>query len=145
MKKVIAIILCSILISTNISFAAPSPTVKNSLGDLSRVENDISIVLKSVLNSKYDADSLKKTLKFDGSILSNVYTLAVNDLSTTNLTSLEKRELITLIYTTSLFGLAINGLVLYLDDPQANQSFYFDAISEYKLGRVSLRALKDLY
>ncbi|WP_338660906.1 hypothetical protein [Paraclostridium sordellii] len=42
------------------------------------------------------------------------------------------------MYISAKYGLAINGLLVYLEDKELNENYFCEVISEYELGKTNL-------
>lgn len=145
MKK-ISILLVIVMLFTTTSYAidkAKPETIK-SINELSAIDGELYMVINNIINCKYDKDNEGKTLTFIRTRLGEIMTMnyAYYNIKDTDL--LSNRESAVVIYTASLYGLAINGIGLYLEDPERNQTFLIDAISQYKSANTSLLMTKQL-
>ena len=144
MKK-ISILLAILMIFTTTSYAVESPkseTIK-SIEELSSIDNELYIVINNIINCNYNKDKESQTLSFIRTRLGDVMYMNYVYYSSKDIDLLSNRESAIVIYTASVYGLAINALAIYLEDPDRNQSYLIDAIAQYKSGNTSLLVAKE--
>lgn len=139
MKK-ISVVLIFIMMCTSITFAESRPkkeTIK-SLNELSQIDNDLHVIIDNIISNKFDINKEKDSLAFVRSRLGEVISINYTYYNSKDLDLLNNRESAVMIYIASLYGLTVNGLLLYLEDTDHNDAFLIDAIAEYKSGNTAL-------
>lgn len=142
MKKVLSITLITLLLSTTISFCQPSNNTIASVKDLNMVEDNLGIIIKNILLGEYDEVAIRKSLRFNESILQNIYNNTIIEYKADK-APLKRREDVSILYISALYKLSINALDLYLDDKNMNDMFLLDSISEYREGNQILNIFKE--
>ena len=141
MKKTLISTLIITLLCTTISFANPNEHITLAVKDLTRVENDLGIIIKNIISCEYNEESIRKTLEFDSGIISSIYSRCSMNHKKGD-PNIIKREVNTILYICSVYGLAINGILLYLEDKNSNEAYFLDSISEYRMGIITLEEFK---
>lgn len=141
MKKTLVLTLSFLLIFTNISFADTNMVTK-SIKDLEMVNNNIDIMIKSILsNDAIDKEDIFKQVAFNESIL------AGNSNTFSNLYAKEKdfklkRSYSSILYINSLYELALSSLLIYLND-ENNLDAFLDSSASLVNGNALLLQLKS--
>ncbi|UEL48110.1 hypothetical protein [Terrisporobacter hibernicus] len=155
MKKLFTLMLCFILVSTNISFAnannitvstnissANTNNITNAIKDIEMVNNSTKIMIKEIVGDKpLETEELRKDIAFAESILSE----QSNKLSA--LYSREsdfelRRTYSTLLYTIALYELSLSSMLVYVNDTN-KLDYFIDAITSYSAGENSLEIIKS--
>lgn len=147
MKKILSILLSVLILTTSISFAYnndKSLDITNTyLKDLNKVEQDLHLVIKGIMNCKYDSDSVIKSLDLDKSLILGIYANSSMNYKDKSMSKAKNRELSNIIYVSSLYSLSLNALYLYLEDEDKNDTYLMDAIFHYHVGTTKLKEIQS--
>lgn len=140
MKKLLILVTCFILLSTNLSFASPDEFT-NSINELANVDNRLYMIINEITGDEpLNKDHLYKDIKFCHSILSSRSKIISNIYS--NNSDLESaKTCASLLYTISLYELSLASLNVYVDNDTKADNF-IDACAAYQNANISLNALK---
>ncbi|MEW9079855.1 hypothetical protein [Terrisporobacter glycolicus] len=155
MKKFFTLMLCFILVSTNISFAntnniavstnissASKTDIQNAIKDIEMVNNSTKIMIRKIVgDDPLETEELRKDIAFAESILAE----QSNRIST--LYSREsnfelRRTYSSLLYTITLYELSLSSMLVYVNDTN-KLDYFIDAITSYSSGEDSLEDLKS--
>ena len=157
MKKLFALTLCFILVSTNISFAntnnitvstnissANTNNIANAIKDIEIANNSTKTIIRKIVgDDTLDTEELKKDIAFAESILGEQAGKIASLYSKESDFEL-RRTYSTLLYTISLYQLSLSSLLVYVNDIK-KVDYFIDAITSYSSGVDSLEALKIKY
>ena len=145
MKKIIAYILvvsltCSF--TTFNTFAEKRDSTTETVEELKRISESINLNMRTLISGDYNKESLIKNLKFIttqlNSIVKNVQISGQED--SENL--LKKREYSTILAIISLYLLAINGMMIFLED-QNDYEFLLDSAAEIQTADMFLEKISS--
>lgn len=134
MKKIISLIIAMSLFTT-VCFGA---TVKD---DLTRVENDIRIIIERLVSGRQNIDSSEtlKQIKFDTTVLDSAINTALRDYKASQDASKKNTQLTYLIGASTLLA-SLSSLQKYVED--GNIDNLIRGISEYSFGKNTLSQIK---
>lgn len=143
MKKLITTIMLILLVFTSTSYAQPDTLLtNNAIKDLTKVNNDFNIVITKLTNgNQINKKEIIELLDYNRDILSSTLTTANNAYKKES-DPRTRRVYTTILSTASEYTLAINALLLYLDDP-TNIEFFMDSIASARAAYVKLYGFEN--
>lgn len=155
MKKFFTLMLCFILVSTNISFAntnniAVSTNISynsknditSAIKDIEIVNNSTKIMIKKIVgDDPLETEELRKDIAFAESILAE-QSSKLSALYSGESDFELRRTYSTLLYTISLYELSLSSMLVYVNDTN-KLDYFIDAITSYSAGEASLETLKS--
>ncbi|WP_018590416.1 hypothetical protein [Terrisporobacter glycolicus] len=155
MKKFFTLMLCFILVSTNISFAntnniAVSTNISynsknditSAIKDIEIVNNSTKIMIKKIVgDDPLETEELRKDIAFAESILAE-QSSKLSALYSGESDFELRRTYSTLLYTISLYELSLSSMLVYVNDTN-KLDYFIDAITSYSAGETSLETLKS--
>lgn len=155
MKKFFTLMLCFILVSTNISFAntnnitvstnisyASKNDITNAIKDIEMVNNSTKIMIKKIVGDEpLDTEELKKDIAFAESILGE----QARKISTLFLKESDfqiRRTYSSILFTISLYQISLSSLLVYVNDTNKVE-YFIDTCTSYSAGENSLEILKS--
>ena len=155
MKKFFTLMLCFILVSTNISFAntnnitvstnisyASKNDITNAIKDIEMVNNSTKIMIKKIVGDEaLDTEEIKKDIAFAESILGE----QSNKISTLFLKESDfqlRRTYSTILFAISLYQLSLSSMLVYVNDTNKVE-YFIDTCTSYSAGENSLEILKS--
>lgn len=154
MKKFFILILCFILVSTNISFANTNNTtvsttvssadmsaIRNAIKDIEMVNNSTKILIKKIVgDDPLNTEEIIKDITFAQSILGE-QTKKISNLYYRESDFELRKTYATILFTIILYELSLSSMTMYVNN--TNKIDYFiDTCTSYSAGENSLKTLK---
>ncbi|RDY25634.1 hypothetical protein CHL78_017205 [Romboutsia weinsteinii] len=140
MKKLIATTMSFFIIFTTISFASPNEVVSSSINDLTRIGNDIDIILKKIiLDDKVSEEEIKKMVNFDRTLIDEILINIGREYKNTDDLKI-KRNYNGITTIASIYGASLNAILIQIQN-KSDITYLYNAISEYSAGKTSLDEL----
>lgn len=138
MNTILATVTSFLLVSTG---AVPATIEERNLNTLSQVSNEIRIELDKVMSENYNKDDVIKTLKYNSGLLHSILNDHIKSITNYNDLNLRKIRLDQMLIAT-LYAMAINDILIYLENPDYNKERLFDALIELRYGNTVLQGNK---
>ncbi|WP_434794604.1 hypothetical protein TPDSL_16790 [Terrisporobacter petrolearius] len=154
MKKFFILILCFILVSTNISFANTNNTtvsttvssadmsaIRNAIKDIEMVNNSTKILIKKIVgDDPLNTEEIIKDITFAQSILGE-QTKKISNLYYRESDFQLRKTYATILFTIILYELSLSSMTMYVNNTN-NIDYFIDACTSYSAGENSLKTLK---
>lgn len=154
MKKFFILILCFILVSTNISFAntnnttvsttvssADTSAIRNSIKDIEMVNNSTKILIKKIVgDDPLNTEEIIKDITFAQSILGE-QTKKISNLYYRESDFELRKTYATILFTIILYELSLSSMTMYVNNTN-NVDYFIDTCTSYSAGENSLKTLK---
>lgn len=138
MNTILATLTSFLIVSTGV---IPNTIEERNLNILTQVSNEIRIELDKVMSENYNKDNVTKTLKYNSGILHSILNDHIKSITNYNNTSLRKIQLDQMLIAT-LYNMAINDILIYMENPDYNKERLFDALVELRYGNTVLQGNK---
>jgi len=153
-KKFFILILCFILVSTNISFAntnnttvsttvssADTSAIRNSIKDIEMVNNSTKILIKKIVgDDPLNTEEIIKDITFAQSILGE-QTKKISNLYYRESDFELRKTYATILFTIILYELSLSSMTMYVNNTN-NVDYFIDTCTSYSAGENSLKTLK---